>query len=720
MHRTLKLLLIPALLLILALVACGQQQPAATQQPCPTAAPCPDCPACPTPEVEELIGAPYADLWRASGHADAAAAAFTHWNTADPQEIPTYCAKCHSSTGFLDYIGADGSTAFMVDANQPVGSVITCTTCHNGTTEMLDKVIFPSGVEIMAEGGDAVCMTCHQGMASMVQVDEAIAKLNLTDEDAPSAELGFTNPHYYAAAITRYGKFTMGGYQYPGKMYDGLFDHVAGFSGCTDCHDPHSLELKAEMCGSCHPGVATAGAARDIRSAASLVDYDGDGDIAEGTYYEIVGIQEKLYAAIRSYADNVVGTPIIYDIHAYPYFFIDTNANSEVDEGEAIYPNRYTSWTPRLLKAAYNYQMSLKDPGAYAHGGKYIIELLYDSLEDLNTKLDKPIDMTGMVRTDAGHFDGSGEAFRHWDAAGEVPGSCVKCHTGMGLPQFLKNGTNIAMEPSNGLLCETCHNDLVTWTRYEQKEVTFPSGKKLAFEDLDNNLCLNCHAGLESKKSVDNALAAFTDPDAPSDKIAFRNIHYFAAAVSLFGSDAQGMYEYNGKQYVGKFVHPNGLDTCTACHDAHALTAATKTCEGCHGSLETLRGMGEAVDYDGDGDVAEGLKGEIATRIEQLYAALQKYAVEVAGTAIIYDAHAYPYFFVDTNANGAVDPGEAIFPNRYASWTPRMLKAAYNFQAAQKDPGAYIHNAKYVLQVLFDSLEDLKAKVNIELPGVRP
>jgi hypothetical protein len=33
------------------------------------------------------------------------------------------------------------------------------------------------------------------------------------------------------------------------------------------------------------------------------------------------------------------------------------------------------------------------------------------------------------------------------------------------------------------------------------------------------------------------------------------------------------------------------------------------------------------------------------------------------------------------------------------------MKAAYNYQYYQKDPGAFAHNAKYVMQVLYDSIE---------------
>jgi hypothetical protein len=66
---------------------------------------------------------------------------------------------------------------------------------------------------------------------------------------------------------------------------------------------------------------------------------------------------------------------------------------------------------------------------------------------------------------------------------------------------------------------------------------------------------------------------------------------------------------------------------------------------------------------------------------------------------------------VDTNGNGQADPDEANFGNRYNAWTPRLLKAAYNYQFAQKDPGAYVHNGKYILQVLYDSIADIGGSV---------
>jgi hypothetical protein len=122
--------------------------------------------------------------------------------------------------------------------------------------------------------------------------------------------------------------------------------------------------------------------------AGSTVDYDGDGDVLEGIYHEIEGLQAILYQAIQSYAR----TPIAYDEHVYPYFFVDTDGDGEVDPGEAIYSNQYNAWTPRLLRAAYNHQFAAKDPGAYAHNSRYVLQVLYDSLYDIDG------DTAGIVR----------------------------------------------------------------------------------------------------------------------------------------------------------------------------------------------------------------------------------------------------------------------------------------------------------------------------------
>jgi hypothetical protein len=300
--------------------------------------------------------------------------------------------------------------------------------------------------------------------------------------------------------------------------------------------------------------------------AGSTVDYDGDGDIEEGIYYELDGLRALLNQAIQAYAGEISGTPIVYSSDAYPYFFVDANGDGEFDEGDV---DGYNAWTPRLLKAAYNYQTSKKDPGSYAHGGKYIIQLMHDSIMDLNQAIAEPVDLSQAHRIDAGHFAGSEEAFRHWDEEGVVPGSCAKCHTAGGLPMFISEGVNISQTPSNGFQCSTCHNDLQEYTLYEVADVTFPSGLTVSAEDPANNLCMTCHQGRESTISV-NALIGDAADDEVSDALRFLNIHYFAAGATRFGTEAKGAYEYDGKEYAGLFDHAN-VNSCTDCHSAHNL-----------------------------------------------------------------------------------------------------------------------------------------------------
>ena len=92
-------------------------------------------------------------------------------------------------------------------------------------------------------------------------------------------------------------------------------------------------------------------------------------------------MHEMLLAGMLAYTE-AQGLPAIeYDSHRYPYWFDDA--------GE-----RYASWTPRLLRAAYNYQWVAKDPGAYGHNGMYMLQVLYDALQDIG------VDTSNMIRPD--------------------------------------------------------------------------------------------------------------------------------------------------------------------------------------------------------------------------------------------------------------------------------------------------------------------------------
>ena len=278
------------------------------------------------------------------------------------------------------------SPAGIVDHPAAIGSVIQCETCHASEIAKMDKVPFPSGAELGDLGASVPCAICHQGRQSTLSVSKAIGQL---EEDTVSPDLAFINVHYRAAAATMMGTLAKGGYEYQGKTYMGRFSHVPTLATCTDCHDAHSLKVEIEQCSSCHR-------VTDLEAIrTSQTDFDGNDSRSEGISSEIAALHARLGAAIIEYSTNVAQAPIVY-AKQFPYYFADSNANGVADGEEVSFPNRYLSWTPRLLKAAYNYQFVAQDPGAYAHNPHYAIQILYDSLESLSAKAS--VDMSGLAR----------------------------------------------------------------------------------------------------------------------------------------------------------------------------------------------------------------------------------------------------------------------------------------------------------------------------------
>lgn len=335
---------------------------------------------------------PFVKEWAGSPHARVTEEPFNHWN--EEGEVPIACARCHSTPGYLDYIGADGSAAGVVDKPAAVGTVIGCVACHNKVTLEMTKVAFPSGavVEKLAPA-DARCITCHQGRESTDSVNKVLTG---KADDAVDPKLGFINVHYRAAGATRFGGEARGGYQYAGKQYKGYFTHTEDSQKCADCHEQHTVKVRVEECAACHKAEKIK-LTKDLRTIRkSKEDFDGDGNVQKGIAEEIANLHGTLMKAIQAYAEQVSGEKIIYAEKNHPYFFVDKNGNGKADVDEAVAPNQFKKWTPRLLRAAYNYQFVLKDPGVYAHNPHYVIQLMYDSLEDLGKKV--PVTMASMVR----------------------------------------------------------------------------------------------------------------------------------------------------------------------------------------------------------------------------------------------------------------------------------------------------------------------------------
>jgi len=724
-------------------------------------------------DFEKLTEEEATARWMTSGHADAASEAFRHWDDEEDASatLSTSCAKCHSTVGFEEFI-TTGSVAGAYLATDVIG--IECTACHSsastGTMRDVTSVTFPSGLVVDDLGNEAICMQCHQGRESNTRIESDIAAAiaaatGAFDDDTISSKLRFRNVHYAVAGATNMGTFAKGGAEYPGQTYDSRFAHVDGYNACSTCHDPHTLKVRLDHCSTCHTDAGNTSywggieEPHNIRYFASFnTDYDGDGNTTEGIYYEIDTLKHILWDKIAAYALHVSGEGIVHG-DGYPYFFKDTNGNGVADESEQERANAFSSFTVRLTRALYNYQFVSKDTGGFAHGAKYQIQLLYDGIADLNIGLGETAAPGGITRDglpsigdvsrftlrerlprstaatgnytrdDEGHFDGAGEAWRHWDEDEAVSGSCAKCHSATGLADFLDNGTiDDTHLHANGMLCTTCHTSPPAMR--SAPAVEFPSGALLSMGD-SSNLCLICHQGRKSAADVDATIA--------SGRNSFQNMHYFPVAAVLFGTEAGGGYEFPGKSYAGKRVfhnHNGRFGTCVQCHmssvglydgapqditNHNVHKPDQKDCVGCHGMDSSqpnpgndpayfkFSGIrpGSTPDYDGDGNTEESLKNEIRALEAALYAQIQAYATSI-GNPIIYNPSRYPYFFKDDNGNGLVDAGET---SRY-TFDASLVKATYNYQFSLKEPHGYIHNSRYMAQLLVDTIGFLGGDVS--------
>lgn len=324
--------------------------------------------------------------WFRSAHADSAAEAFRHWD--EEQEIAGVCAVCHAGEGFRAYHGLDGGTPGIPQDPIDVGGVVDCATCHNPGLGAISEVSLPSGISHPVEGVEVACMTCHVGRTAGVTVEAAIADL---PEDTPDADLRFINPHYATAGATWLGGYGGAGFHYDGRDYVGRFFHAGPIGTCVSCHEPHTLEVAETPCSTCHEN-STFDEIRITRQS-----YDGSGNLSVGISSDIAANADLLIGLTTRYAAEVVQVPMIYDGASYPYFFTDANGDGAIDtaDGRNV---AYQSWTPRMLRAAYNWKLVTADPGAYVHNPYYALQLLYDAVEDLSGPLGIDMDALGIVR----------------------------------------------------------------------------------------------------------------------------------------------------------------------------------------------------------------------------------------------------------------------------------------------------------------------------------
>ncbi len=337
---------------------------------------------------------------------------------------------------------------------------------------------------------------------------------------------------------------------------------------------------------------------------------------------------------------------------------------------------------------------------------------------------------------ESGHGDLTAKPWKQYDWKSVGRQSCQRCHSPVGFAAIVADQENYNAANNNfshltgtqdeNLHCNGCHKNGSSERRTigaYNGFVKFPSGDKVSL-DADSNLCMMCHQGRASKLDVDTKISGGSAP-----YTSFTNIHYLAAAATFFGTETRGGYEYSGKTYVTRNTfegHEGRADTCVECHlrtesadapDHHFLPQVTDCAgSGCHVGLTDFDNLrpSNVADYDGDSDTTEGLKGEVDTMRAALYTQIKSYAASTVLFPAVYDGSTNPYWFRDTNGNGVKDSNETTGYNKFDA---KLLKAAYNYHVSVQEPHGYIHNHRYILQLLYDSLQDLGATMT---PYTRP
>jgi len=338
------------------------------------------------------------------------------------------------------------------------------------------------------------------------------------------------------------------------------------------------------------------------------------------------------------------------------------------------------------------------------------------------------------------HGNSEAEPFIHYFTSG----ACMRCHSGIGYAMYVEGSAYPAYTaPSTDqfghqITCNSCH----AGTQYASPEnrrlrrsgdVTFISGSG-ATESIEGTItvgnsatCIACHQARESGLTLFKILSGLgVNPyDGSDDPVSrsFVNSHYRAAGATLFSKKG---YEYQGKTYYnGNPFHQTML--CTGCHMAESddeelgghsfevrvasgginIKENISVCQKCHGAVTSFETIGALRDMDGDGALGsvkneiEGLK----TLITQALAA-GKSCGTLINNQLFYNPGAYPYFFTDTT-----------YTTGAQNWCESQLEAAFNLHMINAEPGVYVHNFRYAVQLLRDSYEDL---TGAPLNGVRP
>ena len=337
----------------------------------------------------------------------------------------------------------------------------------------------------------------------------------------------------------------------------------------------------------------------------------------------------------------------------------------------------------------------------------------------------------------SGHAAAQDAPWIHYDFKARTP--CNRCHTTTGYIKFVTTGDSNAWAAANSadktkevLRCDGCHQDY-SWKRRPLAPVqviyTPSDGSSSLLADYgDANICINCHAGLESGIEITNATSIATN-------FGSFNSHYLAAAGLLFRkvgylfSPAVNYAAGNPSHIAQGGSGPGASGPCVECHmgnsaastpdpshrflpvfrDANNLITsidAAPLCSNCH------TGVGLFLISPTSTDAASIAR--LQAKSDAFDAALVELRTALQNKGIFYQPDFYPYFFKDASSNHGSS-------NYFTAWPDKnTLGAAFNLNTLFRAPGSYAHSHLFAYELIFDSLDWLDNGVLDNSPATSP
>jgi len=288
---------------------------------------------------------------------------------------------------------------------------------------------------------------------------------------------------------------------------------------------------------------------------------------------------------------------------------------------------------------------------------------------------------------------------------------CQRCHTNEGFIEYVKKGAvdpkEVIKYPSE-IGCFTCHapHDTGDFSLRKTSAVKLADGT--VFDRGKGNLCVNCHHALFLPKDEVKPRSI------PFD---FWGAHHGPHADMLLGVNA---YEFPGKSY-SKSAHamlPGA--TCVTCHmtmpqqryafmptiAGHSFRIGAEVHElpklnnagclsaGCHSEMNQVPGKHlfnrlAAADWDGDGKV-ETVQEEVQGLLDRI--------INKQGTGLL-----------QTMKDPLYDAKGDFIRNK-TQYPVEVVGALFNWKFVKEDGSRGIHNTKYAVQLLTDSVKALDPK----------